>query len=151
MIAPLAPPCGRFDGPRHSYAVRVYHEDTDASGVVYHASYLRWFERARSDILALLGVDQRAAMDAGEGYYVVSDLAVRYLAPARLGEAIMVETTCEEAGAASLRMRQIAYLDGQKLCEATVRVGFIGSGGKPQRQPQSWRDAFAAVVEKREV
>ncbi len=61
------PSAGRFDGPVHLFAVRAYFEDTDLSGMVYHANYLRWFERARSDMLRLLGVDQRATQEAGEG------------------------------------------------------------------------------------
>ena len=60
------PPGGVFDGTLHLYAVRVYYEDTDLSGIVYHANYLRWFERARSDVLRMLGIDQRAAIEAGE-------------------------------------------------------------------------------------
>ena len=67
MTSPLLPTGGRFDGSLHRYAVRVYYEDTDLSGVVYHANYLRWFERARSDMLRSLGIDQRAAHEAGEG------------------------------------------------------------------------------------
>ena len=65
MPALPAPPTGRLDGPLHLFAVRVYHEDTDATGRVYHGAYLRWFERARSDILELLGIDQRAASERG--------------------------------------------------------------------------------------
>lgn len=146
MSAPLAPPSGRFDGPLHSFAVRAYHEDTDATGRVYHGAYLRWFERARSDILDLLGIDQRAAIEAGEGFYVVSDVAIRYRAPALLGDAVVIETTCEEARAASARMRQIAMKGGQSLCEAMVRVGFVGPDGRARPQPRAWRDAFAAIV-----
>ncbi|MGL4314378.1 MAG: thioesterase family protein, partial [Sphingomonas sp.] len=76
---------GRFDGREHRFAVRVYFEDTDVSGVVYHANYLRFMERARSDMLALVGIDQRAAHDAGEGAYAVTALDIAYRAPARLG------------------------------------------------------------------
>lgn len=130
--------------------MRVYHEDTDASGVVYHGSYLRWFERARSDILMLIGIDQRAAMDSGEGFYVVSDMAIRYRAPGRLGDAVLIETICQEARAASARMTQIASRDGEILCEANVRVGFVGPGGKPERQPEAWRRTFAAIVPHKE-
>ena len=82
------PPSGRFDGNQHLFAVRVYFEDTDLSGVVYHANYLRWFERARSDMLRLLGIDQRAAHEADEGAYAVSALDLRYLRPAKLDDAI---------------------------------------------------------------
>ncbi len=140
------PSRGIFDGPTHRYAVKVYYEDTDAGGVVFYANYLRWFERARSDILELLGIDQRAALDAGDGYYVVSDVDIRYRAPARLGDVVIVETQCESAGMASIRMRQTAWRDDTTLCEAAIRVGFIGSDGKPRRQPDAWREALAEIV-----
>lgn len=146
MSAPPAPPCGHFDGPLHRFAVRAYHEDTDVSGRVYHGAYLRWFERGRSDILDLLGIDQRAAIEAGEGFYVVSGVEIRYRAPALLGDVVIIETTCEHAGAASARMRQIAVKDGEYLCEASVRVGFVGPDGKAKAQPLAWRKAFDSIV-----
>ena len=65
VTTPPAPPFGTFQGPLHLFPLRVYYEDTDLSGMVYHANYLRWFERARSDMLRLLGIDQRAAAEAG--------------------------------------------------------------------------------------
>lgn len=139
------PPCGCFDGPVHHYAVRVYFEDTDLSGVVYHANYLRWFERARSDMLRLLGVDQRAAQEAGEGAYAVTELAIRYFAPARLDDVVLVESRAEELRAASCRIGQRALRDGSLLAEARVRVGFIDPAGRPRRQPAAWRQAFASI------
>ncbi len=145
MTSSPEPPCGSFEGAVHHYAVRVYFEDTDLSGVVYHANYLRWFERARSDMLRLLGIDQRAAMEAGEGSYAVADLAVRYLAPARLDDVVTVESRAEELGAASCRIRQRAWRGPTLLSEATVRVGFIDPAGRPRRQPAAWRAAFATI------
>jgi len=126
--------------------MRVYHEDTDASGLAYHASYLRWFERARSDMLRLLGVDQREAIDTGEGFFAVAEMAIRFLAPARLGDAVSVETLVRKAGAASFKLRQSAMIGDTVLCEADVRVGFVASNGKPRRQPEPWRKSFAAIV-----
>ena len=76
---PDLPYQGRFVGKAHHFAVRVYFEDTDFSGVVYHANYLRFMERGRSDLLRLLGIDQRGAHEGGEGVYVVADLQIRYL------------------------------------------------------------------------
>ena len=146
MSASPAPPCGRFDGPLHRFAVRAYHEDTDATGRVYHGAYLRWFERARSDLLDLLGIDQRKAIEAGEGFYVVSDMAIHYRAPALLGDAVVIETSCDEAKAASARMKQCAVQGEATLCEANVRVGFVGPDGRPRAQPMAWRKAFAAIV-----
>jgi acyl-CoA thioester hydrolase len=139
------PPSGLFDGPHHLFPLRVYYEDTDLSGVVYHANYLRWFERARSDMLRLLGIDQRAAAEQGDGTYAVADLHIRYLAPARLDDLLTVFTEVSELGAASVRLRQRALRGGDLLAEAQVRVGFVSADGRPQRQPKAWRDAFHTV------
>ena len=140
------PPSGVLDGPVHRFAVRAYYEDTDLSGVVYHANYLRWFERARSDLVRLIGIDQRAAIDSGAGAYTVSDLAIRYAAPARLDDIVLIETRGEEVGAASCRLVQRALRDGTLLAEMRVRVGFVGPDGRPRRQPADWRSAFARLI-----
>ena len=141
------PPGGVFDGARHLYAVRVYYEDTDLSGITYHANYLRWFERARSDLLRMLKIDQRDAIEAAEGAYAVSEINLKYLRPAKLDDDVVIETTCTELGAASCRMHQIATRDGEPLCEASLRVGFISLDGRPRRQPAEWRKAFADFME----
>ncbi len=140
-------PGGVIDGPRHLFAVRAYYEDTDLSGIVYHANYLRWFERARSDLLTLLQIDQRAAVEAGEGAYAVADLHIRYATPARLDDTVIIETRCEELGAASVRIRQRATRDGALVAEQAVRVGFIDPAGRPRRQPAEWRAAFTRFAE----
>ena len=126
--------------------VRAYFEDTDLSGVVYHANYLRWFERARSDMLRLLGINQRAAQEAGEGAYAVADLTIRYAAPARLDDEVLIESRVEDMRAASCRMHQIAIRDGVLLTEARLRVGFVAPDGRPRRQPDAWRQAFASLI-----
>ena len=141
------PPGGVFDGARHLYAVRVYYEDTDLSGITYHANYLRWFERARSDLLRMLKIDQRDTIEAGEGAYAVSEINLRYLRPAKLDDDVLIETACTELGAASCRMHQIATRDGEPLCEASLRVGFISLDGRPRRQPAPWRQAFTDFME----
>lgn len=147
MTAQPAFPSGQIDGPLHRFAVRAYFEDTDLSGVVYHANYLRWFERARSDFVRLLGIDQRAANEAGEGAFAVADLSIRYAAPARLDDGVVIETRCTELGAASCRMHQKALReDGLLLAEATFRVGFVSPQGRPRRMPDGWRAAFAPIV-----
>ena len=136
------PPGGILDGARHLYAVRVYYEDTDLSGITYHANYLRWFERARSDLLRLLGIDQRAAIEGGEGAYALSEVNLRYLRPAKLDDDVVIETRCTDLGAASCRMHQTARRGDELLCEAYLRVGFITLDGRPRRQPAEWRAAF---------
>jgi acyl-CoA thioester hydrolase len=147
MTSLPAPPSGHIDGMLHRYAVRAYFEDTDLSGVVYHANYLRWFERARSDFVRLLGIDQRTVNESGEGAFAVADLSIRYLAPARLDDGVLIETTCTELGAASCRMHQKAFReDGLLLSEATFRVGFVAPDGRPRRMPAPWRAAFADIL-----
>ena len=140
------PPDGILDGDRHLYAVRAYYEDTDLSGIVYHANYLRWFERARSDLLRRLEIDQRAAIEAGLGAYALSEVSLRYLRPAKLDDDILIETRCTELKAASCRMHQKAFRGEELLAEAHLRVGFVSPGGRPIRQPEEWRAAFARFV-----
>ena len=106
MVQPT-PPGGVIDGDTHLYAVRVYYEDTDLSGITYHANYLRWFERARSDLLRLLDIDQRAAIEDGGGAYAVSEINLKYLSTARLDDDVVLEPTCTELGAASSRSKGV--------------------------------------------
>jgi acyl-CoA thioester hydrolase len=147
MTSHPAYPTGQIDGHLHRFAVRAYFEDTDLSGVVYHANYLRWFERARSDFVRLLGIDQRAVNEAGEGAFAVADVTIRYLAPARLDDGVMIETTCEDLRAASCRMHQKAFReDGLLLTEARFRVGFVAPDGRPRRMPEAWRAAFKIIA-----
>ncbi|QNE06257.1 YbgC/FadM family acyl-CoA thioesterase [Croceicoccus marinus] len=134
----------------HFYAVRVFFEDTDLSGVAYHANYLRWFERARSDLLRMLDIDQRAAHEAGEGAYAVSDLAIRYASPARLDDDVLIQTRAVQIGRASCRLNQRAWLGGDQretlLAEMDVRVGFVAPNGRPRRQPDEWLQAFENFI-----
>ena len=141
-----SPPGGCLDGTTHLFPVRVYYEDTDLSGIVYHANYLKWFERARSDLLRLLGIDQRAAVEAGEGAYAVADLTIRYTAPAKLDDDVVIASRPIELRAASCRLHQKALRGEDLLAEAQLRVGFVGPDGRPRRQPDAWRTAFATLM-----
>ena len=145
-MSQIEPHTGRFDGARHLFAVRVYYEDTDLSGIVYHANYLRWFERARSDILQLLGIDQRAVQEAGEGFYAVASANMKFLAPARLGDAVTIETVAKELGAASVVLIQRAARADTVLAEAEIRIAFISPDGRPRRQPAIWQTAFSKMI-----
>ena len=146
MTSDLEPTSGRFDGSVHRLAMRVYFEDTDLSGVVYHANYLRWLERARTEMLRLLGIEQRAVQEAGEGAYAVTELSIRYLSPARLDDAITIESRAVELRPASCRIVQRAFKGETLLAEARLRVGFVGADGRPRRQPEAWRRAFASIA-----
>src|SRR5689334_24660100 len=97
---------GSFQDGVHRFAVRVYFEDTDAAGVVYYANYLKFMERARSDMLRAVGIDQHEVLRSGGGAYYVADVTIRYVKPARLGEDLIVVSSVEEIRAASVRIHQ---------------------------------------------
>ena len=141
----LQPSSGILEGGLHRFAVRVYFVDTDLSGVVYHANYLHWFEQARSEMLRLLGIEQRRVQEAGEGAYAVAELTIRYLRPARLDDEVVIESRAVELRAASCRMYQQAWRGADLLAEARLRIGFVGPDGRPRRQPEAWRQAFATI------
>lgn len=148
MSDQLHPPTGVIDGARHLYPVRVFFEDTDLSGIAYHANYLKWCERARSDLLRVLGIDQRAAMEAGDGYYAVSEANIKWKRPAGLDDVLRVETTCIQLRAASALMLQKIIRGEELLAEIKVTAAFLSAEGRPQRQPAAWRKAFESFVQK---
>jgi acyl-CoA thioester hydrolase len=139
------PYSGHFDGPRHLFAVRVYFEDTDFSGLVYHSRYLHFMERARSDMLACAGIGQRAAFEGGEGVYAVADLHIKYRAPAHFDDALLVVSTVEEIRGASVVIHQRVMRGDQLLTQAEVTAAFLSPEGRPKRQPREWLTAFEAI------
>ena len=139
---------GRIAGREHSYPVHIYFEDTDFSGLVYHANYLRYMERARSDMLACVGIGQRAAFESGEGVYAVADLHIKYLAPARFDDDVTVVSSVENLRAASCVIHQRVMRGAQRLTEAKVVAAFLSPEGRPKRQPEAWRAAFATLLPK---
>jgi acyl-CoA thioester hydrolase len=138
---------GRFDGAEHRFPVRVYFEDTDLSGVVYHANYLRYMERARSDMLRLAGVDQRSVHEAGGGAYAVTALAIRYKRPAKLDDALIVVTRLTQIRAASVDIHQRVMREAEILTDGEVTVALVGASGRPVRQPTKWVEAFRRLVD----
>ena len=142
------PQRGRFVGREHRFPVRVFFEDTDLSGVVYHANYLRFMERARSDMLAASGIDQRQAWEVGDGVYVVADLHIRFRRPAKLDDALVVVSTLGGFTAASATIHQRVMLEREVLTEAEVLAAFVApNGGKPRRQPRAWLTIFEGLLE----
>lgn len=140
-----APYSGHFDGPRHLFAVRVYFEDTDFSGVVYHSRYLHFMERARSDMLSVAGIGQREAFDGGEGAYAVADLHIKYRAPAHFDDALLLVSTVEDIRGASVVIHQRVMRGDQVLTEAEVTAAFLTPEGRPRRQPRAWIEAFESI------
>ena len=145
------PTGGRFDGVEHRFPVRVYFEDTDLSGMVYHANYLRYMERARSDMLRLAGIDQRAAFEAGEGAYVVAGLHIRYRAPARLDDDLTVATWLKQVRAASVLIHQRVSRGTEVLSDAEVTAALVAPTGRPRRQPAAWVEIFRRLLDQKEL
>ncbi|MDB5692211.1 MAG: YbgC/FadM family acyl-CoA thioesterase [Alphaproteobacteria bacterium] len=141
----VRPADGQMRGKTHFFPVRVYFEDTDLAGIVYHANYLRFMERARSDMLRVVGIDQRAAVEAGEGVYAVAGLSIRYRASARLDDDLVVMTQVETVRAASIVIHQRVMRGEEILTEAMVTAAFITLEGRPRRQPRAWMEQFARL------
>jgi acyl-CoA thioester hydrolase len=141
-----APSTGRFEGAEHRFPVRVYFEDTDLSGVVYHANYLRYMERARSDMLRAAGIDQRAAFEGGEGVYAVRDVRLRFAAPARLDDDLVVVSHLSVVRPAACTIQQRVMKGEAILVDAGIEVVFLTPSGRPRRQPAAWLDIFASLL-----
>jgi acyl-CoA thioester hydrolase len=134
----------------HSFPLRVYYEDTDAAGIVYHANYLKFAERGRSEMLRSLGFPHRKLGSEDGVGFAVRRCSVDYLVPARLEDALTVDTMLGEVGAATLQLRQQIRRDGQLLADLDILVACIGRDGRPRRLPSALRavlatDRFAAA------
>ena len=133
---------------QHWQPVRVYYEDTDFSGIVYHANYLRFMERGRTNYLRLLGADQRAlfeeaAKEAPGFSFVVRSMQLEFRKPARMDDVLEIVTAPVEVKGASVVLHQRVTRAGEDLVEATVRVAFI-SGGRARPIPKALRTAMRA-------
>ncbi|HWT12134.1 MAG TPA: tol-pal system-associated acyl-CoA thioesterase [Allosphingosinicella sp.] len=129
------------DGTHH-FALRVYFEDTDVAGIVYYANYLKFMERARSDMLRAAGIDQRAVLEAGDGVYVVAEANIKYRRPARLDDELLVLSEVREVRAASCLIHQRVMRGREILADAIITAAFLSAEGRPKRQPRSWVDRF---------
>jgi acyl-CoA thioester hydrolase len=145
-IGPDQPVEGRFDGREHRFPVRVYFEDTDLSGVVYHANYLRFMERARSDMLRLAGIDQRAAFEAGEGAYAVTAMDLKYRRPAKLDDALLVVSRLTQVRAAAVHIHQRVMRGADIIAEADVTAALVAPDGRPRRQPLAWVATYENLI-----
>ena len=133
---------GAWVGRTHHFALRVYFEDTDTAGIVYYANYLKYMERARSDMLRAAGIDQRAALEAAEGVYVVAQADVTYRRPAKLDDALLVLSEVLDVRAASCVIHQRVMRDHQLIAEARIIAAFLSPEGRPKRQPREWVEKF---------
>ena len=137
---------GGFIGPEHRFALTVYFEDTDTAGVVYYANYLKFMERARSDMIRAVGVDQSAALRADGSAYYVSEVTIKYRKPARLGDDLLVVSTVEAVRAASVDIHQRVMRGQEILTDARVTAAFLDRDGRPQRQPKDWVERFKTIM-----
>jgi len=135
---------GRIENGVHILPVRVYYEDTDFSGNVYHANYLKFCERARSDCLRMLGIRHRE-LHARSGF-VVRRLACDFLKPAHIDEVLEVESRFDEIGGARLDLDQQVKRKAELIFHAKVTVALINGEGRPKRLPREMIDALLAVA-----
>jgi acyl-CoA thioester hydrolase len=144
---------GEIRDGRHVMPVRVYYEDTDFTGIVYHANYLRYLERGRSNYLRLLGADQRALFEQAQaeapGFaFVVRSMTIDFRKPARMDDVLDIVTAYEEIKGASLTLHQRILRGDELLIEARVRVAFV-CAGRAQPIPKPLRAAMAAEQDRR--
>jgi acyl-CoA thioester hydrolase len=136
---------GGFVGPEHHFALTVYFEDTDTAGVVYYANYLRFMERARSDMIRAVGIDQAAMLRGDGSAYFVTHVDIRYRRPARLADDLRVVSTVEQVRASSVHIHQRVMRGPELLADASVTAAFLDRDGRPRRQPREWVEIFRNI------
>jgi len=137
---------GGLVGKAHHFALTVYFEDTDTAQIVYYANYLKFMDRARTDMLQCVGIDHAAVHNGGEGAYAVAEVNIRYVRSAYVGDDLLVVTELREVRAASIRVHQRVMRGDEKLAEAEVTAAFLTPQGRPQRQPKDWVETFEGLV-----
>lgn len=136
MNLPPEPTAGAFDGRTHLLPVRVYYEDTDFTGLVYHANYLRYFERGRSDFLRLISIGHAELLDQAEPIaFVITRMDTRFRAAARIDDALVVRTDYQAVRGPRLIISQRVMRGDQILTEAEVEAACIDLDGRPKRPP----------------
>jgi len=139
---------GGFVGSEHRFALSVYFEDTDAAGIVYYANYLKFMERARSDMIRAAGVDQVAELNETGNAYAVAEVSIRYRKPAFLGDELVVISTVEAIRAVSITIQQRVMRGAELVAEAMVTAAFLTPQQRPQRQPKEWVERFERITAK---
>ena len=137
---------GGFIGNEHRFALTVYFEDTDAYGIVYYANYLKFMERARSDMIRAVGVDQAAELRSSGSAYAVVEVDIKYRRSAHLGEDLQVVSNVDQVRASSVHIQQRVMRGPELLSDARVTAAFLNSEGRPRRQPSDWVEKFKAIA-----
>ncbi len=142
----MADAAGRFDGALHRFPVRVYYEDTDAAGMVYYANYLKFAERARTELLRRLGFDHVALGRAAGVVFAVRRCVVAYRRPAKLDDLLEVVTRLVALGGASARIEQVVRRDDDDLVRLDVDLALVAPNGRPARLPPAMRSALGPLL-----
>ena len=149
-MTPMYPTPASPEANVFSWPIRVYWEDTDAGGIVFYANYLKYFERARTEWLRAMGLEQRVLQETSGCIFVVSEANIKYLRPARLDDPLLVTVQLIDMGRSSFTIQQEArILDsmgdsaGKVLCSGSVRIGWVSHQTmKPARIPTLIQDAL---------
>ena len=144
--APMVPLGGRFEGGEHVYPLRVYHEDTDAGGIVYYANYLKFAERARTEMMRGAGITHVALLGDHDAAFVVSRCVVDYRQPARLDDEIEVRTSISTVAGAHIEAEQRVVRQGALLASIDLRLGCVGRNGRVVRLPVPLREALLELA-----
>ena len=136
---------GGFVAGEHRFALTVYFEDTDAYGIVYYANYLKFMERARSDMLRACGIDQQTELAASGSAYAVVEAHLQYKRPARLGDDLVVASRIGAVRASAVEIHQRVMRGREVLNEARIVAAFLDRSGRPRRHPKEWLDKFMAL------
>ncbi|WP_428522582.1 tol-pal system-associated acyl-CoA thioesterase [Roseibium sp.] len=131
---------GRLDQSGHVLPVRVYYEDTDFTGIVYHGAYVRFFERARSDFLRLIGIHHSELAEGDDGTslaFAVRTMTLDFQKPAKIDDVLEVQTSLAEYKGARIKLDQLIYRGDELLVSAAVTVAVISSEGRPTRLPSA--------------
>ena len=143
---PMAPLGGHFEGGEHVYPLRVYHEDTDAGGIVYYANYLKFAERARTEMMRGAGITHVTLLGDHDAAFVVRRCVVDYRQPARLDDEIEVRTSIGTVAGAHIEAEQRVIREGALLANIDLRLGCVGRTGRAVRLPVPLRDALSELV-----
>jgi acyl-CoA thioester hydrolase len=141
------PNFGRLEGKVHILPIRIYYEDTDLSGIVYHANYLRYMERGRTEFFHAAGVHRLAKLEGPDGFaWTLRKVALDYMRPARLGDLVEVHTKAMSLTGVRMTAEQDIFCNGQQLTHGTVEACIITLAGKPLRIPRDTRDKLSPFL-----
>ena len=137
---------GGFVGKEHRFALTVYFEDTDSYGIVYYANYLKFMERARSDMIRAIGIDQAAELRQSGSAYAVVEVGIKYRRPARVGDDLLIVSLIGQVRASSVDIQQRVMRGPELLSDARVTAAFLDGQGRPRRQPAEWIEQYKAIT-----